>query len=99
MYYMSTRGENVHACRKNRAPDGAVCVSPVTMCLDAAPEVLGSEPIYASAQKLKFTSPEVLGSEPIYASVRKLKFASPRKLKIISKKGKKNFMSPLCYDE
>ncbi|GFX09179.1 hypothetical protein TNCV_4167581 [Trichonephila clavipes] len=23
----------VHACRKNRAPDGAVCVSLVTMCL------------------------------------------------------------------
>ncbi|GFX18270.1 integrase catalytic domain-containing protein [Trichonephila clavipes] len=28
--------DNVHACRKNRAPDGAVCVSPVTMCLERA---------------------------------------------------------------
>ncbi|GFU75521.1 integrase catalytic domain-containing protein [Trichonephila clavipes] len=26
----------VHAYRKNRAPDGAVCVSPVTMCLEKA---------------------------------------------------------------
>ncbi|GFR03439.1 rac GTPase-activating protein 1 [Trichonephila clavata] len=41
-------------------------------------------------------APEVLESEPIYAFVQKLKCSSPRKLKIISKKGKKIFTSPLC---